>query len=157
MIETHKLIVPVISKLPGRWSIDGRAIGQPAHAPSSSGYAGPVSQPPSSEPAVVVVVATSQDLTGLRERPEIAALLDLPEAQRARAGVIIDASGLKLISSRGLAELIMLRRELASGDGRIRIAAACEQVRKVVTVCHLDEFFELDESVSDAREQLAVS
>ena len=134
--------------------MNGAARGQTAHAPTGLGYAGPVSQLPSSEPAVVVVVATSPDLTGLRETPDIATLVDLPEPQRARAGVIIDASGLELISSRGLAELIMLRRELASGVGRIRIAAACEQVRKVVTVCHLDEFFAFDESINGAREQL---
>lgn len=109
---------------------------------------------PNTQPPVVVWVAQSTDLAGVREDDQIVALMELPEDQRAQAGVVIDVSGIELVTSRGMAELIMLRRELGSEKGRIRIAACCEQVERVIRVCHLDEFFGIDDTVDEARERL---
>lgn len=118
------------------------------------GYSAGVTDSPETQPTIIVLVASDQDLADLRDAPELAALLDQSQHTCTHAGVIVDVSGLETLTSRGLAELIVVRRMLCSKAGCIRVAGANAHVQRVMRVCHLDEFFGVDASVEKAKDNL---
>jgi anti-anti-sigma factor len=119
---------------------------------STSRYALPMSSVPQSEPMVIVLVALEPELRGFHEDPALLPLLKQPPG--APIGVVVDATRLAIMSSPGLAQLVMLRRRLQCQAGRIRIAGANSDIERMIRVCHLDEFFGIDATVTDAVEAL---
>ncbi len=107
-----------------------------------------------SQPAIIELVAEDPNLTNLSKAPELVALEDLAADACNRTGVIIDVSQLSLVTSRGLAELVLIRRNLKAAAGRIILAGACDQIERIVSVCHLDNYFGCTQTVVEARERL---
>jgi anti-anti-sigma factor len=101
---------------------------------------------------VVVLVAKDPELRGFHEDPALDPLLRQPPGTP--FGVVIDATGLVMMSSPGLAQLVMLRRRLQCATGRIRIAGANIDIERMIRVCHLDEFFGIDATVIEAVEAI---
>lgn len=101
-----------------------------------------------------MVVARDPQLTTLKEDPGIVALLKLAKAGITRVGVVVDCSGLPVMSSAGLAQLVKLKRDLGCASGRIRVAGANDDIGRMLHVCHLDEFFGIDTDVVHATSEL---
>lgn len=102
---------------------------------------------------VVVLVANEPELRGFHEDPALEPLLRQPPGTP--IGVVIDTTRLVMMSSPGLAQLVMLRRRLQCASGRIRIAGANSDIERMLRVCHLDEFFGIDATVTEAVEALS--
>jgi len=100
------------------------------------------------QPRILVLVAHDPQLTNLCEHPAITEIAKLSKS--AKVGVVVDISALPIMSSPGLAQLVKLRRDLGCASGWIRVAGANEDICRMLHVCHLDEFFGVDDSVEHA-------
>ncbi len=68
--------------------------------------------------------------------------------------VVVSLEKLPIISSAGLATLVILHRTLGRSGGSIRLAEACEEIIRLMRFTKLDTFFRLDPTVDDAVARL---
>lgn len=70
------------------------------------------------------------------------------------ANVILDLSGSPRINSAGIARLVLLVTDANTNGSRVVLAAPSPFVTGVLRISHLDRFFTLTESVSEAVDNL---
>jgi anti-sigma B factor antagonist len=66
-------------------------------------------------------------------------------------GVIIDCSKLDILSSAGLAKLLMMHKRMKQAGGEVRIAGLKGMSVQVLRLARLDSLFQLYPDVSQAR------
>jgi len=64
--------------------------------------------------------------------------------------VVIDMSNVEYVPSRGIGTLVVILQNLKKEDRRLILAALQSPVRETLTVCRLDKFFEIFDTVDDA-------
>jgi len=72
------------------------------------------------------------------------------------ANVILDLSGSTRINSAGIARLVLLVTDANTNGSRVVLAAPSPFVEGVLRISHLDRFFTLTESVSEAVDKLSL-
>ena len=91
---------------------------------------------------------TATDAESLTEK-----LADVAFGERAR--LAIDLSGLTAIDSSGLSALINLVTRSRLSQGRVILVAPSTFVSSIFSVTHLDQWFEICETMEDATKQLS--
>jgi anti-sigma B factor antagonist len=80
-------------------------------------------------------------------------LLDL-QARRRELPLILDFSGVELVSSAMLGKLILLQRRVDAAAGRMRLCELTEGVRAVFRSTNLERLFAIDRDLKESLEQL---
>lgn len=70
-------------------------------------------------------------------------------------GIVLDLSGVDIMNSSGLGMLVAASRSVTSGGGRIVLAGANENLRKLFSMTRLDSVFQTYESRAEAVEALS--
>jgi anti-anti-sigma factor len=66
-------------------------------------------------------------------------------------GVIVDCAKLDILSSAGLAKLLMMHKQMAAGGGEVKIAGLQGMSVQVLRLARLDGVFQIYPDVSAAR------
>lgn len=99
------------------------------------------------------VVAT---LEGSFDEAGAAALWEAvtPHVDAARSSLLIDLSGIRLITSAGVGVLVRLLHRVESLGGGMAVFGAGSRVREVIGVVRLEEALNLSASIAEARQRL---
>jgi len=93
--------------------------------------------------------AFSEDMDSLQRR--------LTEAEPDLPAVIVNMKAISYINSSNMAQLLRLRKHLATHQGRLRLCSIDKSVWSVMIVAGLDKLFECNEDVSTALASLQLA
>jgi anti-sigma B factor antagonist len=86
----------------------------------------------------------------LRTSPQLrGTFLDLVDRKPAR--IILDLSGVSYVDSSGVGTIVELKRRAMRHESRIILVGLQERVRSVFEITRLDKFFEIADSIDEAR------
>jgi serine/threonine-protein kinase RsbW len=97
----------------------------------------------------VVVIAINDRIDALTA-PRVSKLVNERIGNGARQ-VVLDLSNVSFLSSSGLRALLLIRKELMTLGGELRLAALQPQVYEVFTITGFTQVFNIHPSVSEAR------
>jgi anti-sigma B factor antagonist len=82
----------------------------------------------------------------LRTSPQLRGTVD-----RKPARIILDLSGVSYVDSSGVGTIVELKRRAMRHESRIILVGLQERVRSVFEITRLDKFFEIADSIDEAR------
>ncbi len=101
------------------------------------------------EPNVTLVYLSGE--IDLRTSPQLrATLLEIVDEKPAR--VVLDLSGVSYMDSSGIGTMVELKRRAAQRDSKVVLVGLQERVRSVFEITRLDKFFDIVDSIDEARE-----
>ena len=100
--------------------------------------------------ALLVALEGFFDQTGSSELWEVV----VPRLSGELSSVIIDLSGVNLVTSAGVGVLVRLLHRVQALGGAIALTGAGPRVREVIRVVHLHDILKLSGSLEEARQRL---
>jgi anti-anti-sigma factor len=92
--------------------------------------------------------AFSEDMEGLMRR--------LEKGDSSLPNVIVDMKSVTYVNSSNIAQLLRLRKKLATGSSRLRVCSVHDAVWSVLLITGLDKVFEFTDDVSTSLASLLI-